>query len=60
MDMNKTCSVTTLFTVVTILIYFLANKCAMFCEEKLQKQYAVLRKMLLLFLYSKPQRHTEQ
>lgn len=59
MDMNKTYCVTMLFTIVTILMYFLVNKCVRSCEEKLQKQYAVLRKMFLLFFYSKPQRHTE-
>lgn len=50
MDMNKIYSMAMLFTLVDILTYILSNKCAMPCEKKLQNQYAVLRKMLLLFL----------
>lgn len=50
MDMNKIYSMTMLFTLVTILTYFLSNKNAMSCEEELQNQYVLLRKMLLLFL----------
>lgn len=51
---------TLLFTLVTILIYFLSNKCAMSCEEKLHNQYAALRKTLLLFVYCKPQRQHKE